>query len=278
MTFESRETSVEDAQPIEIFDITVGTETFYFTTSDRDDIVFGINTYVPAVIERSQPHVNDDEPGSEVQLVFPTNDSTVLALTSLWITAAPEIDSTRVVIRKHHIGDADFQPFWFGRISSIEYSDRGQDTVILCRSLTDLFTLQGPRKTWGTQCNHQHYDGGCTLSRAAFTVVATVDSISADGLTFTLDSLPTPTVRYNAGEFRKDMTADSRLIVLADAGANTVTVQYPIPSIVVGDLVEVSEGCEHNLTDCEDYSNDINYGASPYTPPVNPFTKGLDAI
>lgn len=274
--FADTEISVQDARPIELFDISVGFEVFYFTNTDRDEVVFNLNTYLPAVLERSQPRVDQDQPGSEVHLVFATNDPVVQALTTRWVTAAPEVESTSVVIRKHHIGDTDFQPFWFGKIASVDYAEKGTETIILCRSLSDLFTLQGPRKTWGTQCNHQHYDSECTLTRGPFTVTTTVSSISSDGLTFTLASVPAPQVRYNSGEFRKATTADSRLIVTRSG--NDITVQYPIPSIEVGDTVEVIEGCAHDLTDCAAYNNDINFGGSPYTPPVNPFTKGLDAI
>lgn len=279
MTFEIQETSVQGAQPVELYEIRLSaSEVYYFTTSNRPEIVSGLNTYLPAVVDRSQPQVNTDQPGSEIELTFVTTDPVVVDFTTQWATAAPEVGVSSVRISKLHITDVSeqAQPFWFGTISSIKYSNDGEETTVLCRALSDLFTLQGPRKNWGVQCNHQLYDDECTLNRLTFTQTAVVQSIAANGVEFTLDALAEPTVRYNAGEFKKFNAADSRLIV-ARAGP-VITVQYPIPSIRVGDTVEVIEGCEHNLTDCAAFSNDINYGGSPYTPPINPFTKGLDAI
>jgi len=279
MTFATREISEEGGQPVELYDISLDSENFYFTTTDRDDLTFDLNLYIPAILDRTQPKVDNDQPGSEVQLEFSTSEAVVQDLIGRWVTAAPEVESNSVMIRKYHIGEAvsEIQPFWFGTIASVKYKNMGQTAQIICRSLTDLFTLQGPRKTWGTQCNHQLYDGECTLSRAVYTVESVVASVSGDGLTFTMSPpIASPTTRYNAGEFRKKNTALSRLIV--QRSGNLVTVQYPIPEIVIGDTVEVIEGCEHNLTDCLSFSNDINYGGTPFTPPINPFTKGLDAL
>jgi len=277
MTFNASEISTQDGNPIELYEIEVGTTVYYFTNRGNvDGFQFDGNDYLPIVIGRDQHRVDDDQPGSQLNLILPTNHPVTQDLTQSWVAATPEIDSTQVTIRKVHVDEGSVQPFWFGFISSVDYRKKGQETRIACNALSDKFTLQGPRFNWGTLCNNQHYDTLCTLARGAFTQVATVSSISVDGLTYTLDSLAAPTVRYNSGEFKKVGLADSRLIV-ARSG-NDITVQYVIPSIVVGDSVEVIEGCEHNLTDCAAYSNEDNFGASPYTPPVNPVTKGLDAL
>ena len=278
MAFADYEGTVEDANPIELFEISVGTEVFYFTNTQEGDLTFGLNTYLSEVLDRGQHKVDKNQPGSELELSLATNSPNAQALTSRWVSAAPEVSSTQLRVYKVHRNDPaqELYPFWFGSIASVDYSQDGRETLLLFRSLSDLFTLQGPRVNWGSLCNHQLFDSKCTLNRVDFQITTTVASIAVDGVSYTLASVPAPSVRYEGGELKKQNQADSRLVV-NQVGA-VITVQYPIPSIQVGDTVELIEGCQHNLADCAAFSNDINFGGSPYTPTVNPFTKGLESI
>jgi len=286
MTFESQEESIQSARPVELYEVVVGNTTFRFTNSERA-ISFSGQTFQPVPADRTQPTVNQDEPGAEVELRLPTNHPTTQALTLLFVPRAPEAGDTRVRMWKTHQGDPDseFQLFYVGFVVSANYDNGGLVTEFKCQSLGALFTLQGPRKTWGTQCNHELYDSECRLEAADFTSVGTVSAVAADGVTYTVSGVPSPTVRFNAGEFRKQGTLATRLIVGYTA-PDTFVLQYPAPEIQVGDTVEVIEGCEHNLTDCQAFPNAAeasgtnveNYGASPFTPPLNLFTKGGDAL
>lgn len=286
MTFAALEESVQGSRNVELYEIVVGNTTFRFTNSDQS-VLFSAQTFVPTPTSREQHKVDQDQPGSELVLKFPTNHPAVSALTRQWVAKAPETGETRVRAWKGHRGDVDeeFQLFWIGYLVSSNYSNKGLITEFKCKSLDNLFTLQGPRKTWGTQCNHEHYDPECTLDPADFTQICTVTAIAADGVTYTVSGVSAPVVRFNSGEFRKQGTLSSRLIV-SFTGPGTFVLQFPVPEIEVGDVVEVVEGCEHNLTDCAAFPNAAeasgtnaeNYGGTPFTPPLNIFTKGGDAL
>jgi len=277
MTFNSRETSAQNARPIELYHIVVSGTDYYFTNSELDQ-VYLTKEYLPASITRTQPRVSQDEPGSEVELTFATNEPVAQALTRAWVTSAPETRTSTVTIYKHHVDDTDFQTFWVGSIVSVSYREQGHITVFLCRSLDNLFTLQGPRRNWGTLCTHQHYDRFCTLNNVTYTQSGIVTAIDSTGVVYTIPGISAPTVRWAAGELAKPLTALSRMII-AQSG-DDFTLQYPIPEIAVGDTVEVIEGCLHDVADCKGFSNLLNFGGIPYTPDINPFTatRGLEDL
>jgi len=286
VSFDAEEKSVQDARAIELYEFTVGFTVFRFTNSEREESFDG-NTWTPTPIERDQIRVSSDEPGSSVQILMSVDHPSAINFTKAWVARAATTGDTRVRIYRHHQDDvaADFQLFWIGFLVSPAYEDDGAVLSISCKSLDNLFTLQGPRKNWGSLCNHQLYGTECALSESAFTHGPfTIGSVAADGVTYTVTGLDAATVTYIGGELRKAGTFAQGLIV-AISGSD-ITVQYPIPDIVVGDIVQVVEGCDHTLTQCALFPNVAeasgtnveNFGASPFTPPVNLFTKGGDAL
>jgi uncharacterized phage protein (TIGR02218 family) len=145
--------------------------------------------------------------------------------------------------------------------------------------LKNIFEREGPRATWGSLCQHQLYDNLCLVDAADFTTFnATIDSISADGITLTLSGLGSPIPDFVGGRMIKDNGADSRLVV-AQSGT-VLTLQQPFRSdLVAGATVDIEQGCDHTTGDCIDkFSNIDNFGGFPYTPGLNPFNEGLDKI
>ena len=244
----------------------------------------GFFDYTPIAINRTQPKVNQDEPGSSVVVSMATNYPEAQTFTRAWVARAPSTGDTRVTIQRVHQGDGEFQPFWIGYLVSAAYEQNGELLSIQCKSLDNLFTLEGPRKNWGTLCNHQLYGPECRLNELNFVQNGTVTALAADGVTYTLSGIGAPTVRHLGGELRKPGTLAQGMIV-AVSGSD-FTIQYPVPDIGVGDTIQVVEGCDHTLTDCAAFPNGSessgtnveNFGGTPYTPPLNLFTKGVDAI
>lgn len=283
MTFSTFEESLQSGRPIELYEITVGQTIYRFTSSEKP-INDGVNDFFPAPISRDEPKVNNDQPGSQVTLRMATNFSLTQELCRLWVARAPSTGDTRVRIWRHHTNNTDFQLFWIGYLVSTNYEAKGTVTNFVCKSLDNLFTLQGPRKTWGTLCNHQVFGPECRLNENNFAEVGVISAIAADGVTITIPSVPAATVTYVGGELRKTGTPVTSLIVFVSG--NDYTIQYPNPDFAVGDSVQLVEGCNHTLTHCALFPNVAetsgtnveNFGGTPYTPPINLFTKGGDAL
>ena len=285
MTFADQEESLQEGRPVELYEFTVGNETFRYTNSERSEN-FGGFDWQPVALTRDQVALSPDEPGSSVQVMMANEDPNSVIFTQAWVAQAPNTGDTRVRIYRHHQDDVDeqFQLFWIGYLVSPSYEEDGSVFAINCKSLDNLFTMQGPRKNWGTLCNHQLYGSECTLSIIPFTYAGVITAIASDGVTITVSGIPAATVTFVGGELIKPGTLAAGLIV--QVSGNDFTVQYPIPNLEVGDSVQIIEGCNHTLTQCALFPNASeasgtnveNFGASPYTPPVNIFTKGGDAL
>lgn len=281
MTYTSADESIEGGNPVEYYKFSAGSEINLFTNA-HEEKTFLVQTYLPVEIARTQPRVNPDEPGSSLQVTFSLNDPAALQFLDNWIAGAPEVSRYKLTLSRQHLDDGGAVTFWIGFVVSAKYEDNGNQVTLLCKSLDNLFTLQGPRKNMGTTCNHKHFGTECALAATNFDHTTTVSSIDSTGLVYTLASVPAPTVRWEGGMFNKSGGFESRMMVLR--AGNDITIQYPIPEIAVGDTVILTEGCKHDTVDCKAYPNASNatgtnienFGGTPYTPTQNPFDTRLD--
>ncbi len=277
MTFEAHETSKQDGRPIDLYTFTLEATDIVRLTNSLEDVTIGFDTWLSTEVNRDQPRVNDDEPGSELEVLFGVDDPAANEFVSLWIAGAPEVDRIRVLVERFHIDPGGGStPWWLGFITSVRYEEEGNVASILCKSLDNRFSLIGPRKNWGTICNHKHYGGECTLDSALFTQVATVTAIAPDGITYTIPGVSAPNVRWDGGTIILKDKLPKRLI--ASQSGDDFVLRYPITQIEIGDEVQLVEGCAHDLTDCVAYANFLNFGGTAYTPTRNPFTNRIDFL
>jgi len=286
MAFGDHEQSVQDAFPIELYKFEFGGTETRLTNSHQDE-TFSSQLYSATEISRTQPRVNDDEPGSQVEILLGVDESSANTFATQWIQAAPEVDRIKVTLFRFHTeAGGGSIVFWIGFVVSVNYVEEGNVVSLLCKSLDNRFTLQGPRKNWGTVCNHKHYGRECTLDADDFTEIGTVTVLDSTGVIYTVPGISAPTVRWEGGTMLKSSGFEKRMIV-AQSG-DTFTVQFPITEIKVGDLVSLVEGCAHDTVDCAAYPNTDpenpsntnieNFGGTPFTPTKNPFTNNIEYL
>lgn len=279
MSFGSPETSIENSQPIETYEFR-NTSAAYFFTNAESEISDGSNTFSPAAIMRTQPILSNDRRATKLEVTLDYLDPRTAEFAQLFITNPPE-GRTTLVIQRHHLTDSgnEFVKFWEGAIISATYDEDG-NVKMLCDGIKNIFAREGPRMVWGTSCQHTLYDNQCGLLADDFTTFnAVVDSI-VGGTRLTLSNLPSPIPYFVGGRAIKGNGADYRLVV-AQQG-NVITIQQPFRSdFTVGDTIDITRGCSHNLDTvqgCPSFDNVINYGGVPYTPGLNPFAEGLDRL
>lgn len=282
MAFGDHETSKQLGRPIDLYTFTLSATNIVRLTNSLVDVTVGIDTWLSAEVSRDQPTQNDDSPGSQLEVLFGVDDPAANSFVTQWIASAPEVDRIRVLVERFHIdAGGGSTPWWLGFLTSVGYEEDGNVASVLCQSLDNRFTLIGPRRNWGTVCNHKHLDQSatqptCQLNPATFTQQGTVTAIDSTGTVFTVPGIGAPTVRWDGGTFRANVGLAKRLI--ESQSGDDFTVRYPIPEIQVGTIVDIQEGCRRDLTDCNAYSNVPNFGGTPYTPTRNPFTNRIDFL
>lgn len=280
MGFTSPEYSIEEGRPVELYRIrTVAGLEWRFTNAENDITDDLSLVYTPAGIERDQFQQSQDRRATEMTLTLPYLESVTDDFAQQFIDNPPE-GRTTMEIKRHHLTDSGntFVQFWEGNIISAAYLPDGS-VELLCRGFKNIFEREGPRARYNGKCRHILYDANCGLNAALFTEFnATVDGIAGNGITLTLGGMSSPVPDFLGGKVIKDNGKDYRLIV-AQSG-NIITINFPFRSdFVVGTTVDVEQGCDHSVADCQAQFNNIdNYGGFPYTPGLNPFNEGLDKL
>lgn len=167
-----------------------------------------------------------------------------------------------------------------------------------CAGANALFDRKFPRLLLQRRCNHALFDSGCGLDRADWTATAEVYAVA--GATVTLENFTfsggTPTgfgfahwfalgyiERVVAGVPERHLIFDSAAIsssrILFTLGA------APASAFTVGEDVEVSPGCDGEITTCSAYDNPDNltgkfdnadqFGGFPLLPDKNPSFQPL---
>jgi len=259
----------DENKPVELLEIYLDTETFYFAQAD-DYVVLGTQTYSPFGFSRSAVRAS-----AELEV-----DEMALQLDNVDLTLAKRVIATdfvgrRVVLKKavrEQLGAGNYVVIFDGRMDEPSL-DQSKLTVQV-RSWLDSLHQMVPRRMYSTLCNYQHYDPSCTVSKIVGTNLLTGTAIGSSTDSVLVAAVlsgqgdtywgPIGTLTFNTGSNRnigREATGSSQ-------SSNSTTVRVPFPfAINSGDVFTLTRGCRKNIDDCiNKYSNYVNYGGFPTIP------------
>ncbi len=271
MTFQTFEISVASGEPILLFDFSVGSAHFRYTTADRT-IMYGGNAYAPRAIKRSNPQVGPDVRRQTLTVTAPRD----IEVAQLYAVYAPSRD-VLLTITNLHFTDPDGQGIvdWIGRVIGPTW--KGSTVDIACEPVYTSVQATGLRRRWGVGCPHVLYGQGCTLNAHDFGIGTTLSA--ASGLTITIPSASLPTgLSFLGGFIEWDSGSNYWERRSIDAVADfdtTLTLSYGSPQLAPGLIVIVYPGCSKTTANCAAFGNTLNYGGQPFIPVVNPMDGTL---
>jgi uncharacterized phage protein (TIGR02218 family) len=290
MTFEAIETS-KFAEPIEYITFKNGTNNWYYTNSNQDEVI-GARTFAPLAYTRNEPVFSKDSSDGQIKFVVPSSIPIVEFYESL-----PSSNTSSVTIERVNRNDPDggVQIYWKGQVASVQRE--GNFATILGVPLTAL-AAQVPRYTYSGLCNWFLFQDRCGLTREDWRhtgTVLTIDPTSAaiitiDGLETQAQALaqqvspayaqtsPTGIDNYWLGGYAENADGEKRSIYESnvDGVPNRIRMLQPFRSLEVGDTVTVYAGCDRTRDTCSaKFNNHLNHGGYPDIPTVNPFTTEL---
>jgi len=267
MTYDAFETSAESGRPVELFEITLGSAVYRWTSAE-DTQSFGGNDFTPIVIERNGfAEGSDDRDGILELLVSSSN-----AFAQEYIDIVPTDLATVEVLRLHR-GDGNTVTIWRGKVQTVTFFDQNQRAKIACRPDLGTTSRLIPRRTFQVQCNHVLYGTACAVVEASFRYTGTVASVSADGRTLTVTGLSANGADWAVGGF-VTFGADKRMIL--SQSTDDVVISLPFRSSPSGQSVDVQAGCDHTAATCESkFSNLENFGGFPFVPTRDIFRNGV---
>ncbi len=265
MSYDVIEKSIYEAQPIELYTFTRGSEVSRYTSAQEDQLITG-QLYEAYNIKRAKIEQNQDIGRNPVS--FEADHK--LPFVQQYI-GTPPTDIINVQILRYHETDTDNQTIvlWIGRVVNVKFN--GDKVDVRCESIFTSLKRPTLRRLYQIPCPHLLYGPLCTLDQSSFKVTATLSSVNGTTLkaaAFALQISGHFTGGYITWEVNN---VTNKRFILTHTG-DTLVINLPFPGVSALNTVEAYPGCDHSLTTCEiKFLNHLNYGGFPYIPKKNPF-------
>ena len=291
MTYLDKEGSIDDGQPVELFRFFNTEESFNYTNG-QSEVVFNNQTYIPTVISRSDPDLQNVEANRNLTVRLAIDDPFALR----YVNTVPASIDEFEIFRQHttDTGVPETINFFAGKVSSVAFE--GTKAIVNIQNFGSILQRLVPQQTTRNPCNHILYDSKCAVVDTNFAVSTIVTAISADGLLLTVDA-GTNTVPDTGFQLSAQLTDDATFFTggflarasielrmaraVVDDGGNvaTITVLFPMQTIEVGASLVLFAGCDHKFPTCiAKFANADRYGGFPFIPLKNPFAVGVKGL
>ncbi len=268
MTFLESETSIDDGEPIELYEFVAPNKSYFYTSFGRDIDLSG-QIYEARAIQRSnlQGTDQDDSPDMTIEIDI---DAEIVNDFAFRI-AEPDLQMT---LRRSHANDpAKTEIIWEGAVTGISVANR-KGTIRVPSLFGSALKQPVPDVFYQPQCNHALFGSRCTVSRAAFVDAQVIDTVV--GVNVGLVSVGARPDQWFQGGVIQRVSDGERRLIKSQVGTSLI-LNYPFRDLLIGDAVEVVAGCDRLVQTCVGkFGNLINFGGHPLIPIINIFEEGLD--
>lgn len=265
MTYDTRERSVQDGAPVELYEFARNARIWRYTSAEQD-IADSSETWVSVPITRTSVETNTEQARNALKLTVPRN----FEIADMFRISPPTDIIALTVLRFHRGEEEDVSVIWMGRVLTVSFE--GAQAVMNCEPVSASLKRQGLRRLYQRQCPHALYGPGCLVDKTAHDHVATITNI--DGVNVTVSSLLAKPYAGGFIEFEDEDGNLERRFIRSFSGT-TLTLNFPLGQDILdsNSQLTIYPGCDHTMETCNTvYANLPNYGGvSPYIPRKNPF-------
>jgi hypothetical protein len=289
MTFEAFETT--DGSPVELVTFRNGANEANISNLVAP-VTIGAKVFSPLAYTRTSFSQSKDSDDNNITMEVPQTFSVVDfyggVLTSF---------ITTVTIERYHLDDPaeELQVAWKGQVVSIDRA--GDKARLLLQPLTQGAEVTPP-DTFSALCNSFLFQSpGCNLIRDQWRFVATLTSVSVDGLELVFNGLRAQAASLDAaqggptgpltsaeldiywqGGYIATGGGETRSIVEGNVTSDPdrVRVDLPFRDFNVGEGASVYAGCDLTIATChKKFDNAIQFQGYPYIPEIDPANTEL---
>lgn len=274
MTFDAREKSRYDGQPLECYRFSQGGKIWLWTSADVE-VALPIGLFVPETIGRGSIEFNAEDTSQSFELHVPRTNP----VAQLFIPGPP-LEPIGLIAYAAHRGEESSPITTFIGHALTAVFDGSQATIV-CSPITRVFNQQIPARAVQTQCNHFVYSQPCGQNPLPFTEDVTVTTVDGNDITSN-DFLLHPDGWYRNGKIVHP-TEGPRFIV--EHVGDTVTLVRPFLSLPSLTVVKAVRGCNRLMNgDCREIFGDpagppdgnvLNHLGFLFIPKRNPHTFGV---
>ena len=266
MSFSEFETSLQNGQPIRLYQFQRGPIKWGYTTANQNI------THQSITFRTIEGGISDDgsrqtENTSSDMLTLTVPQS--LDVAQMYRVVAPG-QTIHLTVFDLHYGDTGFLVSWMGFIVGVRFKDQ-ISASIQCKNLSASLERTGLRKAWGRLCQHQLYSDACRVQRNSYKAVANIDRL--DGVNLGFAPAAGKSNGYYAGgyiEWMSQYGLEQRGI--ESHTGDLLTIYGGTSELSVGQEIAAFAGCDRLFETCKSkFNNTINYGGSPHMPGKSPF-------
>jgi len=272
VSYESIDTSVQDADPVLLFQFTRAGTTWRYCALPVAFTALG-ETWLSAVVSLSDSlKQSGDISKNDVNVTLPISN----AMAAAFIAYALDAVTSLTIFRTYYSNPTVGRAAWKGRVLS---SSVAIATVTLnCESVFTSARRMGLRQVYSRKCRHVLYGPGCNVNRALHAVAVTVNNVTANKVT--CDVLY---ATYTGGSIK---AADGTLRRIIGQAGYVLTLMRPVPSLIQqfadnpgGFASTLYPGCDKSTVTCRDVFHALgNHGGFAGINGVNPMDGVTNAF
>lgn len=264
--FNSRESSTEDANSVELYRFTCGPNTWEWCNGDKQ-ITWKGKTYSPIAISLGEMTQSGDASNDETVITLPSS----VGLCEMLFADVPS-PSVRVIVRKKHFDSSDAPIVLIAELIAFGRLENSDITDLTFGILTGTFDRSGARMSWSRQCQHALYDRNCTVDPNDHRWTIDIDKIHGNRI----ESRDLKT--HKAGKFDNgyiewtNAYGITQTRAIDNNGGIYMTLYGRLSGLAEGMTIAVYRGCLRTTKVCENTFNNLpNYGGVNFLSGKSPF-------
>lgn len=266
MSFADYETSLQNGQPVRLYQFQRGPIKWGYTNADRNishqSIVYRA---IEGGIADDGIRQTEDAQADTLNLTVPAS----LDVAQMYRVVAPS-QTVMLTIFDLHYGVSGFLVVWVGQVAGVRFKDQ-LTAEVQCQTLAATLERTGLRKTWARNCPHTLYDNDCRASRSSFRTDGLIDRINGSSIGFA-QAAGHENGYYAGGyiEWTSQYGLEQRGI---EAHVSDVlTIYGGTFGLAASQQIAVYAGCDRTQNTCiQRFNNLVNYGGCPHMPGKSPF-------
>jgi uncharacterized phage protein (TIGR02218 family) len=260
MTYDARETSICEGEPVECFRFTSGARAWLYTSADQA-VSLPLGVFQPATISRGELEHSQEEISSEAEIHLPRTSE----ISAPFIAFVPTTPIGVSIFRAHRGGETDYVPIFIGVIGGVDF--KGSEAVLRCVPISQSLKRNIPALAYMPACNWAVFSDDCGLDRGAWVDLVNVTTVVGNTITSN-DFALRPDGWYNAGYLQR-ANGDVRFVVAHDGAA--VTVMSAFRDLAPLERISAYPGCAGSEGACATkFDNLRRHFGFPRIPTVNP--------
>lgn len=265
MTFEAREASFNEGQPLVLAFFSIGSWTLRVCASDTAQTFNGgvwqpWPIGMPNIVQSGELKKNDLT--IKVPIDFP--------ISQMWMESPPA-GTVLCILYDAHLGEAETRDSWTGHVTNVRWPTPASAEILLSSGLLAL-RQPGLRQIAQRSCRHGIYTPGCGVDPADFATAATVTAAGGNWIEAT--EFAGQSDGYFVGGFVKWISVEGIpdfRHVRAHVG-NRLTLAWTPGRMPAGTACTAHPGCDETPDHCGPrFNNQENYGGLWWLKTKNPF-------